>query len=161
MLVFKTNPIAPGSSESFSFVYVTSIPDFTKAMENLNSFSITQPPGELNQCDRSQVVLSVTIAGTFSSATVEFSIMCNGAIESGLTQTVTSPVAPGTKTYVITQDWTNFGKLFGCHSTILSFLINIILIFLSSFLPLFNFRFFRRREFSSSSKSNSGKQGLF
>jgi hypothetical protein len=108
-LVIKTNSIAPGSSDSFSFAYVLAASDLTLAMENLNTLSITQPPGQLHQCDRTKIVLACSIDGTFTSATVEFSVMRNGAIETAFSETVTSPVKTGTKSYVVTQDWSDFG----------------------------------------------------
>ena len=111
-LVIKTNSIAPGSSDSFSFAYVLAASDLTLAMENLNTLSITQPPVQLHQCDRTKIVLACSIDGTFTSATVEFSVMKDGAIvntEKVKTTTVTSPVKTGTKSYVVTQDWSDFG----------------------------------------------------
>ena len=82
-------------------------------MENLNSLSITQPPEQLHQCDRSSVVVSCTIAGIFSSATVEFTVMRNGAIESAFTKTVTAPVKSGTKNYAVVLDFSRFGSTKG------------------------------------------------
>lgn len=117
-------------------------------MENLNTLSITQPPVQLHQCDRSSIVLACSIDGTFTSATVEFSVMRNGAIETAFTETVTSPVKTGTKSYVVTQDWTAFGtfkwlRVFGYEPQCLFVLLMSFVFFFLSF------------NFSGSSKGES------